>query len=211
MRLSFHGADRGVTGSCHLVECNGTRLLIDCGLYQGGREIDQENAEPFGFEPRDVDFLLLTHAHLDHCGRIPLLVRRGFRGEIITTSASRQLAQLVLLDSAHLNEEEARRRASHNSRHRRRDPTVPPLYSIPDAVRSFEFFGRTVHYDKPLDLVPGIRATFVDAGHILGSASVRLELTEGSRRQSVLFQVTSATRVVHCFAIPPSRCEATSS
>jgi len=187
MRLSFHGADRDVTGSCHLVECNGTRVLIDCGLYQGGREIDEENAEPFGFEPRDIDFLLLTHAHLDHCGRIPLLVRRGFRGEIITSSASRELAQLVLLDSAHLSEEEARRRASHDSRHGRHKPATAPLYSILDAMRSFEFFGRTAQYDRSIDLVPGIRATFVDAGHILGSASVRLELTEGTRHQSVLF------------------------
>ncbi|HEY6597833.1 MAG TPA: MBL fold metallo-hydrolase [Pseudomonadales bacterium] len=187
MRLSFHGADRGVTGSCHLVECNGARVLIDCGLYQGSREIDEDNAQPFGFEPRDVDFLLLTHAHLDHCGRIPLLVRRGFRGEIITTSASRELAQLVLLDAAHLNEEDARRRALHKPGHGRHKAPVAPLYSILDAMRSFEFFGRAAHYDQPFDLVPGIRATFSDAGHILGSASVRLELTEAPRRQTVLF------------------------
>lgn len=85
MRLSFNGADRGVTGSCHLVECAGRRVLVDCGLYQGSRELHEENAEPFGFDPAAVDVLLLTHAHLDHCGRLPLLVKRGFRGGIETT------------------------------------------------------------------------------------------------------------------------------
>ncbi len=186
MKLSFHGADRGVTGSCHLVECAGKRLLIDCGLYQGGREIDEENAEPFGFDPAEIDFLLLTHAHLDHCGRIPLLVRRGFVGEIITTPASRELTRLVLLDSAHINEEEVRRRARHE-RHRGNHPGIAPLYSTVDALRSFDYFGRSAVYDHAMDLAPGVRATFIDAGHILGSASVRLELTESGRRRSVLF------------------------
>ncbi len=97
MKLSFHGADYDVTGSCHLIECAGKRILIDCGLFQGERELVEENAEPFGFDPAGIDFLLLTHAHLDHCGRLPLLVKRGFRGEIVTTSASRELARLVLL------------------------------------------------------------------------------------------------------------------
>jgi metallo-beta-lactamase family protein len=186
MKISFHGADRGVTGSCHLVECAGRRVLVDCGLYQGGREIDEENAEAFGFDPRHIDFLLLTHAHLDHCGRIPLLVKRGFRGEIVTTSASRELARLVLLDSANLNEEETRRRIGKGSG-RGRQPITPPLYSVLDAMRSFDYFGRTAAYDTPIELAPGIRATFIDAGHILGSASVRLDLSESRRRRSVLF------------------------
>jgi metallo-beta-lactamase family protein len=186
MRISFHGADRGVTGSCHLIECAGKRVLIDCGLYQGGREIDEENAEPFGFDPRNIDFLLLTHAHLDHCGRIPLLVKRGFRGEIVTTAASRELARLVLLDSARLNEEEIRRRARHET-HRERRNVEKPLYSVIDTMRSFDYFGRTSTYDRPLDLAPGIRATFIDAGHILGSASVFLELSERGQRRRVLF------------------------
>ena len=110
MKISFHGADQGVTGSCHLIECAGKRVLIDCGLYRGGRELDEENAGPFGFEPAAIDILLLTHAHLDHCGRVPLLVERGFRGEIIATAATRELARLVMLDAAHLHEEDAERR-----------------------------------------------------------------------------------------------------
>jgi metallo-beta-lactamase family protein len=121
MKLSFHGADRGVTGSCHLIECAGHRVLIDCGLYQGSGEVEEENAEPFGFDPSTIDHLLLTHAHLDHCGRLPLLIKRGFRGEVITTAASRELSRLVLLDSAHLQEEEA---AWRTRGHRRVDGDV---------------------------------------------------------------------------------------
>lgn len=186
MRISFHGADRGVTGSCHMIECAGKRILIDCGLYQGGRELAEENAEDFGFDPRHIDFLLLTHAHLDHCGRIPLLTRRGFRGEIVTTAASRELARLVMLDSAHLQEEEARYQARKKARHGH-PHKAQPLYTALDALNSTEHFGRTAHYDTPLTLAPGIRATFIDAGHILGSACVFLELEEKEHRRSVLF------------------------
>ncbi|HKJ61949.1 MAG TPA: MBL fold metallo-hydrolase, partial [Hyphomicrobiales bacterium] len=117
MQLSFHGAAQGVTGSCHLVRCAGLCILIDCGLFQGSHEIRDENIDPFDFDPAEIDYLLLTHAHLDHCGRIPLLVKRGFRGEIITTAATRELARLVMLDAAHLHEEEARRRGRKKHRH----------------------------------------------------------------------------------------------
>ncbi len=175
MRISFHGADRGVTGSCHLLECCGRKILVDCGLYQGGRELGEENAEPFGFDPAEIDHVLLTHAHLDHCGRLPLLVKRGFRGEIVTTAATRELSRLVMLDAAHLQEEEHRRSGD------------PPLYSIIDAFYVLDFFGRTASYGKPLQLAPGIRVTFLDAGHILGSASILIELEDGEKRKSVFF------------------------
>lgn len=193
MELSFHGADRGVTGSCHLIECGGTRILIDCGLYQGGRELVEDNAKPFGFEAGDIDFLLLTHAHLDHCGRIPLLSKRGFRGEIITTATSKELARLVMLDSAHLQEEEAewhKRKSARRERNRdRRNPHDgdEPLYTTLDALNCLEYFGRSALYNEPIDLAEGICATFVDAGHILGSASILLELTEDSHDRRVLF------------------------
>ena len=186
MRLSFHGADRGVTGSCHLVECAGKRVLVDCGLYQGGRELDEENAEPFGFDADAIDVVLLTHAHLDHCGRLPLLVKRGFRGEIVTTAASRELARVVLLDAAHLQEEEAERRRRHAAGRGQHD-TSEPLYTRLEALNTFEYFGRTATYGRPLDIAPGIRATFVDAGHILGSASIDLQLEEGGRRCRIAF------------------------
>ena len=128
----------------------------------------------------------MTHAHLDHCGRLPLLVKRGFHGEIITTAASRELSRLVLLDAAHLQEEEVRYRSRKAARRGNRHATGAPLYSVLDALNTFDFFGRNVAYGQPLDLA-GIRATFLDAGHILGSASVFLELEERARRCSVLF------------------------
>jgi len=193
MQLSFHGADRSVTGSCHLVACGGHRILVDCGLFQGGRELHEENAEPFGFDASTIDFLLLTHAHLDHCGRIPLLVKRGFRGEIVTTAATRELARLVLLDSGHLHEEEARHRARKRGHGRGRGREHGhghedrPLYDVLDALNSFDYFGRTATYRAPIALAPGITATFFDAGHILGSASVLLDLVEGGQQKRVLF------------------------
>jgi metallo-beta-lactamase family protein len=187
MKISFHGADRGVTGSCHLLECGGKKILVDCGLYQGGRESDEENSEPFGFDPASIDFLLLTHAHLDHCGRIPLLYKRGFRGEIVTTDASRELARLVLLDAAHLQEEEAKYHARKAARHGKSLEHVGPLYTVADTLNSFDTFGRKVKYGESVQLAPGISATFLDAGHILGSASVLFELDEAKRRCRVLF------------------------
>ncbi len=111
MEISFHGAAQGVTGSCYLLQCAGQRILVDCGLYQGSRALAEDNANDFGFDPASIDFVLLTHAHLDHCGRVPLLVRRGCNGEIITAAASRELARLVMMDSAGLQEEEARYRS----------------------------------------------------------------------------------------------------
>ncbi len=189
MKLSFHGADQEVTGSCHLLECNGKRLLIDCGMFQGGRHLAEENAADFGFDAAAIDYLLLTHAHLDHCGRIPLLYQRGFRGEIITTAATRELARLVMLDAAHLQEEEAeyqsRKLARQRGHHNRQ--WVQPLYTVLDALDSLDCFGRTARYDHPIDIAPGIRATFFDAGHILGSACLLLELHEGRERRRVLF------------------------
>ncbi len=187
MKLSFHGADRGVTGSCHLVECAGRRILIDCGLYQGNRELNEENAESFGFDPATIDYVLLTHAHLDHCGRLPLLAKRGFRGEILTTSASRELARLVMLDAAHLHEEEARYQARRASRRGAAQEAPEPLYTILDALNCLEYFGRTAAYGKTIDLAPGLRATFFDAGHILGSASIYLELAEEHHKRNVFF------------------------
>lgn len=184
MKIEFHGAAAQVTGSCHLLECAGKRVLIDCGLYQGGRELDEENAQAFGFDPSGIDFVLLTHAHLDHCGRLPLLAKRGFRGEIVCTAASRELARLVMLDAAHLNEEEAARAARH-AHHG--SAGRAPLYTIADALNVLDFFGRTAAYDEPLDLAPGIRASFLDAGHILGSASVLIEAQEASARRRIGF------------------------
>lgn len=188
MKISFHGADKDVTGSCHLIECAGKKILIDCGLFQGGRELSEENQEDFGFDATSIDFVLLTHAHLDHCGRLPLLVKRGFKGEIITTSASKDLTRLVLLDSAHLQEADARAQAHRQQRHARdHRPVQEPLYTLYDATRCFDYFGRIAHYEKPIKIAAGITATFYDAGHILGSASIFLELKEGRKSCAVVF------------------------
>jgi len=183
--LSFHGADRGVTGSCHGLEAGGLRLLVDCGLYQGRRELVDENSGPFGFDPGQIGFLVLTHAHLDHCGRIPLLVKRGFRGEIIATAATRELARLILLDAAHLQEEDARR----TERKARRRGTAPiePLYTVADAMWSFDRFGRTVAYDERVALNDAVAITLIDSGHILGSASLVVDVGQGPRRLRTVF------------------------
>jgi metallo-beta-lactamase family protein len=209
MKISFHGADRGVTGSCHLVECAGKRVLIDCGLYQGGHELDEENAEHFGFDAAAINYVLLTHAHLDHCGRLPLLVKRGFRGEIIATSATRELARVVMLDSAHLQEEEAKYQARKTAR--RGSEEVPqPLYTTLDALNTLDCFGRTADYDKPMELVPGLRATFLDAGHILGSASIYLQLEEDGRSRSLGFSgdLGNSGRPLLRDPVPPPRVDA---
>ena len=183
MKISFHGAAHEVTGSCHLVECAGRKILIDCGMFQGRSELTEDNAAKFGFEPSEIDMVLLTHAHLDHCGRLPLLVKRGFKGEIIATSATRDLARLVMLDAAHLQEEEAR----HHHRHGRRGGSREALYDTMDALDAVDRFGRNATYRKTLSLFDGIEATFFDAGHILGSASIRLDLTEHGHTRKVLF------------------------
>ena len=186
MKLSIHGAARTVTGSCHLLECSGVRILIDCGMFQGGRDLQEDNAEPFGFDPASIDYVLLTHAHLDHVGRLPLLAKQGFRGEVIATSATFDLARLVILDSVHLQTEDARRhRRSRNGK--RRVGEDEPLYSMLDALDAMGRFGRAAEYEKVIAVAPGIRATFLDAGHILGSASILLQVSEGGHDRSVLF------------------------
>ncbi|KEO50885.1 MBL fold metallo-hydrolase [Thioclava pacifica] len=183
MRISFHGAAHEVTGSCHLVECCGKRILIDCGMFQGRAELTDANAAKFGFEPAQIDAVLLTHAHLDHCGRLPLLVKRGFKGEIIATSATRDLARLVMLDAAHLQMEEER----HHHRHGRRGGSHEALYDEMDALDAVDRFGRNAQYRKPIELFPGITATYHEAGHILGSASIELTLSEDGKTRRVLF------------------------
>lgn len=185
MELSFHGAAGGVTGSCHLVRVGGKQILIDCGMFQGSKDVDEENADHFGFVPSEIDVLLLTHAHLDHCGRIPLLMKQGFRGEIVTTNATRELAKLVLMDAAGLQVEEARRKGK---RHQRKGEAPPePLYDVPDVLDAMERFGRTAHYGAPIDLADGVRVTFGNAGHILGSAWVLLEVSDQGQQKRLLF------------------------
>ena len=185
MKISFHGATEGVTGSCHLIQAAGKNILVDCGLFQGSKEVEESNTNPFGFDPAAIDYQLLTHAHLDHCGRIPLLVKQGFEGEIIATGATQELARIIMLDSAFLNEQDVRRK--NRKKKRKSKALIEPLYSTEDALHAMDFFGREAHYNKTFDLVEGIRVNYIDAGHILGSACIFLELEENGKKRTVLF------------------------
>ena len=183
--LTSHGAALQVTGSCHLLEVAGYRILVDCGMFQGRHENEKENHEDIGFDPSTIDIVLLTHAHLDHCGRLPLLVKQGYAGQIVCTSATRDLARLVLLDSAHIAEEDAER---HNRKARRAGHTeIEPLYTVTEAMDAIGAFTRTVEYAEPLELLPGIEVTFHDAGHILGSASVSIRYPHNGEQRRILF------------------------
>jgi metallo-beta-lactamase family protein len=201
--LTCHGAAGEVTGSCHLLECAGRRLLIDCGLFQGSDALEGENAHAFGFDPASIDFVLLTHAHLDHCGRLPLLARRGFRGEIIATGATRELTRLVLSDAASLQEEEAKTRT------RKLHDFVPPLYTIEDAFHAMDFFGRRADYGRDMELAPGLSVRFVDAGHMLGSASVVVETRRGAAHRRSVFSgdIGNPGRPLLRDAEPPPRAD----
>ncbi|MCL7488330.1 MAG: MBL fold metallo-hydrolase [Desulfobulbaceae bacterium] len=187
MQIEFHGANRNVTGSCHLVKCNNMQLLVDCGMFQGGRDMDEENRNDFGFDPAAIDFLILTHAHLDHCGRIPLLAKRGFSGKIVCTPATRELARLVMLDSARIQEEEAEYKARKARRKGGGGEEIKPLYNTLDALNSLDFFTDITGFEACHELAPGICITFYDAGHILGSAAVAMDLEENGVKKRVLF------------------------
>lgn len=182
---SCHGAAREVTGSCHLLSYGDRRVLIDCGLFQGGHEQEQANFEPFGFDPASIDALLLTHAHLDHCGRIPKLIREGFRGRILATAATRDLARVVMLDAAGLQEEDARR--AQRSGRRRDEAFSEPLYTLEDALHAMDYFVEPVAYDMDVSVIDGVLARFQDAGHILGSASILVTIEHGAQPLRILF------------------------
>lgn len=185
MKLSFHGAAGGVTGSCHLLDTGDKRILVDCGLFQGNDDEERRNFDDFGFDPESIDILLLTHAHLDHCGRIPLLVKRGFKGEIIATAATRDLARLVLLDAAQIHEEDAARAARHLQRHGEKGPQ--PLYGVYDAARAFDQFGRTAEFDTRMEIGRNLHVRFAEAGHILGSAFLVIDAGDGGDRKRIVF------------------------
>jgi len=178
MRITFCGAAETVTGSCHLVEVDGLRLLLDCGLFQGGHQREDLNREPFSFDPKAIDIVLLSHAHLDHAGRLPLLVQRGFSGKILCTAPTAEIAKLMLADSAHLQVEEASYRA--RKARRRGETARPPLYDMDDVLRCADLFHPIVSYDEPIGLNERVSCVFRDAGHILGSASIELQTSNGN-------------------------------
>ena len=177
MKITFCGAAGTVTGSCHLVEANGQRVLLDCGLFQGAREVDDRNRNPFPFDPADLDAVLLSHAHLDHAGLLPRLVRDGFAGRILSTRPTADIAKLMLADSAHLQVEEAAYRS--RKARRRGEAGVAPLYDMDDVLRCADLFRPVDGYGDPADLGKGFSCVFHDAGHILGSACIELRTSNG--------------------------------
>ena len=182
MILQFWGAAQTVTGSMHLVEADGHRMLLDCGMAQGRREEAKKLNSEFPFQPEKIDAVVLSHAHLDHSGKLPMLVKKGFSGSIFSTSATRDLCSAMLADSASLQEMDARYVNRQNEKQGL--PFIKPLYTLHDVARTMRLF-QTVEFERPLQILPGIKMTFKNAGHILGSASVTLEIAEGRDKKKV--------------------------
>ena len=184
MKIHFHGAAQTVTGSMHLLEINGSRILLECGLFQGKRAEAYKRNRNFPFDPSTLDAVLLSHAHIDHSGNLPNLVKQGYSGEITATRATTHLAKLMLRDSGHIQESDA---AYINKKRTRKGLSpVEPLYTEEDAEKVAGHF-QSVEYDDPIQIVDGVRATFMDAGHILGSAGIALDIEEKGRKFRLWF------------------------
>lgn len=186
IRLRFLGAAQNVTGSRYCIEVNGSNFLVDCGLYQE-REFRSRNWDPFAVSPSTIDVVLLTHAHLDHCGLLPRLVHDGFGGRIYCTTATSDIAEIMLLDSAKLQEEDAEFKRRRHEREGRRGPYPEvPLYTIDDAKASLSLFS-SVRYGQPVELGDGISATFYDAGHVLGASMIKISIDRRGQERTILF------------------------
>jgi len=186
MKLRFLGAAQNVTGSRYLLEVNGSRILVDCGLYQE-RKLVERNWDPFPVSPDSIEAILLTHGHLDHCGFVPKLVHDGFRGKIFCTAATSEIVKIVLLDSAHIQEEDAKFKKERHEREGRkgRYPEIP-LYTQDDAKESFPLFA-PVQYEEQVQVADGVKASFHDAGHILGSSMIKLQVSEDNEVRTIIF------------------------
>jgi metallo-beta-lactamase family protein len=184
MKIHFNGAARTVTGSQHLIEVNGSRFLLDCGLFQGRRADTYEKNRHFAFDPASLDAVLLSHAHIDHSGNLPNLVKSGFTGPIYATPPTATLGEIMLMDSAHIHEYDAE--YVNKKRARRGEPPVEPLYTKADAARAIEQY-YPVKYNDAFSPVPGVTVRFIDAGHILGSAAIRLDVEENGEKKSLWF------------------------
>lgn len=185
MKIAFHGAARTVTGSKHLISLkNGKHILLDCGLFQGmGKDADTLNSQ-FGFDPATIDYLILSHAHIDHCGLIPKLVKDGFAGVIYSTPATKELSGILLEDSAEIQRDDTR--YINKKRARLGLPPYEPLYDLEDAAKTLEMF-QVVNYGKWTKIEEGIEVLYTDAGHIIGSAAVHLIITEDGKETRISF------------------------
>ena len=184
MKIKFCGASTDVTGSCHLLTTDKHQILLDCGMFQGGKQEEAKNEEPFPFDPASVECVLLSHAHIDHCGRLPLLVKNGFKGAIYCTDATADLLDVMLKDSAFIQEKDAEMQSKKNARTGK--PAVEPLYTSRDAEATLKLV-KPVLYDQLIELNEDIKIVFNDAGHILGSAITELWVTEGDTTSKIVF------------------------
>ncbi|MEG0918922.1 MAG: MBL fold metallo-hydrolase [Anaerovoracaceae bacterium] len=184
MKIKFCGAAVGVTGSCHLVTSGEHKILLDCGQFQGGKAQEELNFEEFPFDPKEIECVVLSHAHIDHCGRLPLLVKRGFKGKIYCTDATGDLLEIMLKDSGYIHEKEAEWKNRKNQRMGR--PLIEPLYTFNDSVETLKYIN-SVRYDQMIQLNENMRVVFNDAGHILGSAIIELWIKEGDNEKKIVF------------------------
>ena len=184
MKITFLGATRTVTGSNYLVEAAGKKFLFDCGMWQGNSELEMQNAEDFEFNPQEIDFMLLTHAHIDHSGRIPKLYKEGYRSPIYAHKATCDLCTLMLPDSGHIQEMEIEWK--NKKRKRKGEKELPPLYTAEEALRSMEVF-EPIQYDEIIEVTPDIHFRLNDAGHMLGSSIIELWVKENGEETKTVF------------------------
>ena len=184
MKIKFCGAAKSVTGSCHLFTTEKYKVLLDCGQFQGGKKMEEENYAEFPFDPTEIDCVILSHAHIDHCGRLPLLVKRGFEGKIYCTDATADLVEILLKDSAYIHEKEAEWK--NKKAMRAGTELVEPLYTIKDAEKTFKLL-TPILYDQLVEINDQMKIVFNDAGHILGSAVVEIWATEGEKTTKTVF------------------------
>ncbi len=183
MELEFFGAAGEVTGSCHILRVGGRQLLLDCGMIQGGRDATERNREPFPFDARKIDAVVLSHTHIDHCGRLPLLVKRGFRGPIYTNPACADLVPILLKDSAYLAIREAERMNRDLPQGAQRSTALFDLADVGETLYLLD----TILYDKVREILPGVRVRVREAGHIMGSSSIELWVSEGGVQRKIVF------------------------